>query len=276
MPGLDAVLAQRQPAQPLGPRRERPIYSAIFVADRLAGQELPRGGDIGWSHHALWRRRWRPDMAPGPAVSIFADPGLGLIKEFCPIILDTCVSRIAVTNDLINGLSRDRDRSRPVCRLQDGDAARRRHGQRDLDLRRRKADGDYRHRGLGRVDRSAEPVVCVNQAAAVHSSGSRMSSTSKSTSSTAIRRRGGDGSSPTASSGAALHFERGWDYDCVTPPRLRNAQASITLPPDRPSPLRYPLDLHRPSRGGRGRDEVDPLIYLDGRFGGAGGERNRK
>jgi flavin reductase len=66
----------------------------------------------------------------------------------------------------------------------------------------------------------------------------------------------------------ALRFVRGWDSDCVTPPRLRNAQAVIRC---------RRIDHHRFGTHSifigvveevAARSEVDPLIYLDGRFGG--------
>ena len=66
-------------------------------------------------------------------------------------------------------------------------------------------------------------------------------------------------------------FLRGWDNDCVTPPRLRGAQASI---------LCRRIDHHRFGTHSIfigvvedvvTREEIDPLIYLDGRFGGCSG-----
>jgi flavin reductase len=66
----------------------------------------------------------------------------------------------------------------------------------------------------------------------------------------------------------AQRFVRGWDNDCVTPPRLRNAQASI---------LCRRIDHHRFGTHSIFigvveevvmRDEVAPLVYLDGKFGG--------
>ena len=69
----------------------------------------------------------------------------------------------------------------------------------------------------------------------------------------------------------AQRFIRGWDNDCVNPPRLRNAQASI---------LCRRIDHHRFGTHSIfigvveevvSRPEVDPLIYLDGRFGACGG-----
>jgi flavin reductase (DIM6/NTAB) family NADH-FMN oxidoreductase RutF len=67
----------------------------------------------------------------------------------------------------------------------------------------------------------------------------------------------------------AQRFLTGWDNDCVTPPRLRDAQASI---------LCRRIDHHRFGTHSifigvveevLTRAEVDPLIYLDGRFLGA-------
>ena len=48
----------------------------------------------------------------------------------------------------------------------------------------------------------------------------------------------------------AQRFIRGWENDCVTPPRLQERPGLDPLPPDRPSPLRHPFDLHRRGRGG--------------------------
>lgn len=69
----------------------------------------------------------------------------------------------------------------------------------------------------------------------------------------------------------AQRFIRGWENDCVTPPRLRNAQATIRC---------RRIDHHRFGTHSifigvveevAMRDEVDPLIYLDGSFGGCTG-----
>ena len=66
----------------------------------------------------------------------------------------------------------------------------------------------------------------------------------------------------------AQRFIKGWDNDCVRPPRLRNAQAWI---------LCRRIDHHRFGTHSifigvvedvASRDEVAPLIYLDGKFGG--------
>ena len=65
----------------------------------------------------------------------------------------------------------------------------------------------------------------------------------------------------------AQRFIRGWENDCLTPPRLRNAQATI---------LCRRTDHHRFGTHSIFigvvedvviREEVDPLVYLDGRFG---------
>jgi flavin reductase (DIM6/NTAB) family NADH-FMN oxidoreductase RutF len=67
----------------------------------------------------------------------------------------------------------------------------------------------------------------------------------------------------------AQRFLTGWDNDCVTPPRLRDAQASL---------LCRRIDHHRFGTHSIfigvveevvTRAEIDPLIYLDGRFLGA-------
>ena len=67
----------------------------------------------------------------------------------------------------------------------------------------------------------------------------------------------------------AQRFIRGWDNDCVQPPRLRNAQASI---------LCRRIDHHRFGTHSIfigvveevvARADIDPLVYLDGKFGGA-------
>lgn len=69
----------------------------------------------------------------------------------------------------------------------------------------------------------------------------------------------------------ALRFIKGWDNDCVTPPRLRNAQATICC---------RRTDHHRFGTHSifigvveevTSRAEVDPLIYLDGKFGACSG-----
>ena len=68
----------------------------------------------------------------------------------------------------------------------------------------------------------------------------------------------------------AERFIRGWDNDCVTPPKLRGAQAVIRC---------RRIDHHRFGTHSifvglveevESRDEIDPLIYLDGRFGSVG------
>ncbi len=65
----------------------------------------------------------------------------------------------------------------------------------------------------------------------------------------------------------AQRFLTGWDNDCLTPPRLRDAQASILCRRTE----RHRFGTHSIFIGVVEevitREEVDPLIYLDGRFG---------
>jgi flavin reductase len=67
----------------------------------------------------------------------------------------------------------------------------------------------------------------------------------------------------------AQRFIKGWDNDCRTPPRLRDAQAWI---------LCRRIDHHRFGTHSifvgviedvAIREEIDPLVYLNGKFGGA-------
>jgi flavin reductase (DIM6/NTAB) family NADH-FMN oxidoreductase RutF len=69
----------------------------------------------------------------------------------------------------------------------------------------------------------------------------------------------------------ARRFISGWDNDCVTPPRLRGAQAVIRC---------RRIDHHRfgthsifigVAEDVTVRDEIDPLLYVDGRYGSVGG-----
>ena len=68
----------------------------------------------------------------------------------------------------------------------------------------------------------------------------------------------------------ALRFATGWHIDCARPPRLADAQASI---------LCRRIDHHQFGTHSIFigvvedvvvRDEIDPLVYLDGRYGSAG------
>jgi flavin reductase (DIM6/NTAB) family NADH-FMN oxidoreductase RutF len=70
----------------------------------------------------------------------------------------------------------------------------------------------------------------------------------------------------------AQRFLTGWDNDCIAPPRLRGAQASI---------LCRRIDHHRFGTHSIfiglveeviTRAEIDPLVYLDGKFGSALGD----
>jgi flavin reductase (DIM6/NTAB) family NADH-FMN oxidoreductase RutF len=65
-----------------------------------------------------------------------------------------------------------------------------------------------------------------------------------------------------------LRFAAGWENDCVRPPRLLGAQAAI---------LCRRTDHHRFGTHSifigvveevAAREEIDPLVYLDGRYGG--------
>ncbi len=69
----------------------------------------------------------------------------------------------------------------------------------------------------------------------------------------------------------AERFLEGWENDCIRPPRLIDAQASI---------LCRRIDHHRFGTHSIfigvvedvvTREGIDPLVYLDGRFGGVGG-----
>jgi len=68
----------------------------------------------------------------------------------------------------------------------------------------------------------------------------------------------------------AQRFIRGWDNDCVTPPKLRGAQAVIRC---------RRIDHHRfgthsifigVAEEVAVRGEIDPLVYVDGRYGSVG------
>jgi flavin reductase (DIM6/NTAB) family NADH-FMN oxidoreductase RutF len=68
----------------------------------------------------------------------------------------------------------------------------------------------------------------------------------------------------------ALRFGEGWQLDCETPPRLIDAQASI---------LCRRIDHHLFGTHSifigqveevAVREDVDPLVYVEGRYGGAG------
>ena len=68
----------------------------------------------------------------------------------------------------------------------------------------------------------------------------------------------------------ALRFATGWTVDCDRPPRLAEAQAAILC---RRIP-HHPFGTHSIFIGQveevTVRDDVDPLVYLDGKYGGAG------
>ena len=110
-------------------------------------------------------------------------------------------------------------------------------------------------------------LVCVNQAASVHAADRGCRRISTSTCCTATRRR-----SRTIFADRKLEaqrFIRGWDNDCVTPaaaartPRRRSSAAGSTITASAPTRIFIGVVEEVAAR-----TEVDPLIYLDGRFGG--------
>jgi flavin reductase len=68
----------------------------------------------------------------------------------------------------------------------------------------------------------------------------------------------------------ALRFASGWDLDCARPPRLADAQASLLCR----RTDHHQFGTHSIFIGVVEdvvvRPEVDPLLYLDGRYGSAG------
>ena len=74
----------------------------------------------------------------------------------------------------------------------------------------------------------------------------------------------------------ALRFVDGWAIDCARPPRLLEAQASVVC---------RRIDHHRFGthsifigvvEDATVREDVDPLVYLDGAYGGAGAIQARR
>jgi flavin reductase (DIM6/NTAB) family NADH-FMN oxidoreductase RutF len=67
-----------------------------------------------------------------------------------------------------------------------------------------------------------------------------------------------------------LRFATGWQVDCDRPPRLAEAQAAILCRRIR----HFPYGTHSIFVGEvedvAVREDVDPLVYVDGRYGGAG------
>jgi flavin reductase len=68
----------------------------------------------------------------------------------------------------------------------------------------------------------------------------------------------------------ALRFAEGWTVDCRRPPRLADAQATILCRRIH----HHPFGTHSIFIGQveevAVRGDVDPLVYVDGRYGGAG------
>ena len=66
-----------------------------------------------------------------------------------------------------------------------------------------------------------------------------------------------------------LRFASGWHLDCDRPPRLADAQAAILCRRIK----HFPYGTHSIFVGEveevKARDDVDPLVYVDGRYGGA-------
>jgi flavin reductase len=67
-----------------------------------------------------------------------------------------------------------------------------------------------------------------------------------------------------------LRFATGWQVDCDRPPRLADAQAAILCRRIR----HFPYGTHSIFVGEveevAVREDVDPLVYVDGKYGGAG------
>jgi flavin reductase (DIM6/NTAB) family NADH-FMN oxidoreductase RutF len=65
-----------------------------------------------------------------------------------------------------------------------------------------------------------------------------------------------------------LRFASGWNLDCDRPPRLADAQAAILCRRIR----HFPYGTHSIFIGEveevKAREDVDPLVYIDGRYGG--------
>jgi len=112
-------------------------------------------------------------------------------------------------------------------------------------------------------------LVCVNQAASVHP---KIENVVHFGVNVLHRDQAGVATIFADRSLEAQRFVRGWDNDCVTPPRLRGAQATI---------LCRRIDHHRFGTHSIFigvvedvvvREEVNPLVYLDGKFGSCGGD----
>lgn len=110
-------------------------------------------------------------------------------------------------------------------------------------------------------------LVCVNQAAAVHP---RIENVEHFAVNVLHRDQAEVATMFADRRLAAQRFLTGWENDCVRPPRLIGAQATF---------LCRRIDHHRFGthsifigvvEAARARDEVEPLIYLDGRYGGVG------
>jgi flavin reductase (DIM6/NTAB) family NADH-FMN oxidoreductase RutF len=110
-------------------------------------------------------------------------------------------------------------------------------------------------------------LVCINRAAAVHG---RIEDASHFGVNVLHRDQERIATMFADRSQHGLRFAEGWENDCERPPRLIDAQATL---------LCRRTEHHRFGTHSIfigvveeviARDEVDPLVYLDGRYGGAG------
>lgn len=111
-------------------------------------------------------------------------------------------------------------------------------------------------------------LVCINRAASVHTS---MEDVAHFRVNVLHRDQEGVAQIFADRNFHAERFLQGWENDCVRPPRLIDAQASILCR----RIDHHPFGTHSIFIGVveevSTRDGVDPLVYLDGRYGSAGG-----
>ncbi len=110
-------------------------------------------------------------------------------------------------------------------------------------------------------------LVCINRAASVHTS---MEDVAHFRVNVLHRDQEGVAQIFADRSFHAERFLQGWENDCVRPPRLIDAQASILCR----RIDHHPFGTHSIFIGVveevSTRDGVDPLVYLDGRYGSVG------
>jgi flavin reductase (DIM6/NTAB) family NADH-FMN oxidoreductase RutF len=68
----------------------------------------------------------------------------------------------------------------------------------------------------------------------------------------------------------ALRFAEGWQVDCERPPRLTDAQAAILCRRIHHHPFGTHSIFIGQVEDAVVREDVEPLVYVDGRYGGAG------